>query len=149
MKDENSVPSTCPIGETPTVFTANHGQPKPLLNGGVLRTSCSSQAHNKHRRLRPASLRDGLRTGPDSGESPGERVSRHVDSEGIARGRCPGRSAQAVLHLDTCPWSATRQARRRDGIPALRPSRPAVVQHPARAITTGQPQSTARRGNPT
>jgi hypothetical protein len=42
--DNKSVPSTCPTWEAPTVFTANHGRLKPLLNGCVLPRSCSSQA---------------------------------------------------------------------------------------------------------
>jgi hypothetical protein len=33
---KNSVPSACPTRGTPTVFHANHGQPKPLLKGSVV-----------------------------------------------------------------------------------------------------------------
>jgi hypothetical protein len=41
---KKSVPSACPTWQAPTVFHANHGQSKLLLNGSVLAESCSSQA---------------------------------------------------------------------------------------------------------
>ena len=44
---KNSVPSACPTrGNTYGLFTANHGQLKPLLSGFVVTKSCSSQAHD-------------------------------------------------------------------------------------------------------
>ena len=42
--DEESCPLRALQGRHPGSFTANHGQSKLLLNGSVLRMSCSSQA---------------------------------------------------------------------------------------------------------
>jgi hypothetical protein len=49
----NGQGSPCPPralqGRQSRSFTANHGQPKPLRTGSVLRMSCSSQAHDEPR----------------------------------------------------------------------------------------------------
>jgi len=50
-----------------------------------------------------------------------------------------------VLHLDACPWSAPRQARRRDGIPASAPRLSCVATKRGRAV--GVPLATVNYGH--
>jgi hypothetical protein len=68
--------------------------------------------------LRQASAPGWPKAGPESGESPAVRVSRHVGSGGVAdQGQGSMSFSRRVLHMDPCPWPAPRQGCRRDGIP--------------------------------
>jgi hypothetical protein len=72
------------------------------------------------------------------GRSPVAQVSRHVSSRGVAGQRQGSMSfSRRVLHMDPCPWPAPRQARRRDGIPAVALSCPAAGRHTSRGCDSG------------
>jgi hypothetical protein len=58
-------------------------------------------------------------------------------------GRRPGRSSQAVLSLDACPWPAPRQARRRDQILA---STSLLLRQAGRLLVTPTPQTARGSG---
>jgi hypothetical protein len=114
-----------------TEVTPDHDQPQVKA---WTRTSFEgSQALIKQKCLRQTSAPGWIRhRGPDGGESfrgtsiPSRRRQRH--SRPGASG--PGRSSRAVLHLAHWPRPASKQARRRDGIPTPG-RRPAASQHPA------------------
>ena len=79
------------------------------------------------------------------------RVSRHVGARGVAdQGQASRSFSRRVLHLDACPWSATRHARRRDGIPASLVCRASRRRTACcwRAISRGQPRPPTRSRKP-
>jgi hypothetical protein len=46
--------------------------------------------------------------------------------------------SRRVLHMDPCPWSAPKQARRRDGIPASTPHVLRHTGHPVHLVILGR-----------
>jgi len=78
-------------------------------------------------------LRDDLRTAEESCGSPSQRASHRVSTGGVAG---LGLGVQLVQRVGCSSWTpnprpASKRARRRDGMPALRPARPAAGQVPA------------------
>ncbi len=104
--DTSPRPSPCrpcaPRGRYPWSFTASHSELKPLLKGSALPESVGPKLLARtYKCLRRASLRDGSRAGPDSGDHQGAGIPSR-------RRACFGADRRAGVQLSSlahCPYA--------------------------------------------